>query len=52
MGIDLSIPSERLFQQPVRDSDWLGPAVQPGEMLLEEFLKPMARRPVELPARA
>lgn len=24
-----------------RDPDWLGPAIPPGEMLLEEFLKPM-----------
>ena len=24
-----------------RDSSWLGPAIPPGEMLLEEFLKPM-----------
>src|SRR5512142_3477637 len=23
-----------------RDPDWLGPAISPGEMLLEEFLKP------------
>jgi len=24
-----------------RDPDWLGPAIPPGEMLLEEFLKPL-----------
>lgn len=24
-----------------RDPSWLGPAIPPGEMLLEEFLKPM-----------
>lgn len=24
-----------------RDSRWFGPAISPGEMLLEEFLKPM-----------
>jgi addiction module HigA family antidote len=24
-----------------RDPDWLGPAVPPGEILLEEFLKPL-----------
>ena len=24
-----------------RDSRWLGPAIAPGEILLEEFLKPM-----------
>lgn len=26
---------------PVRDPAWLGPAIHPGEMLNEEFLKPM-----------
>lgn len=25
-----------------RDPNWLGPAVHPGEMLLEEFLKPLS----------
>ena len=25
-----------------RDPRWLGPAIPPGEMLLEEFLKPLA----------
>jgi len=24
-----------------RDSNWLGPAIPPGEILLEEYLKPM-----------
>ncbi|HEV7570738.1 MAG TPA: hypothetical protein VGQ21_04490 [Thermoanaerobaculia bacterium] len=24
-----------------RDSSWLGPAIPPGEILLEEFLKPL-----------
>jgi addiction module HigA family antidote len=24
-----------------RDSNWLGPAISPGEILLEEFLKPL-----------
>ncbi len=27
-----------------RDPDWLGPAVPPGEMLLEEFIKPLGIR--------
>lgn len=27
-----------------RDPDWLGPAVSPGEMLLEEFIKPLGIR--------
>ena len=25
----------------IRDPNWLGPAIPPGEILLEEFLKPM-----------
>jgi addiction module HigA family antidote len=30
-----------------RKTDWLGPAIPPGEMLLEEFLKPMGLGQVE-----
>ena len=30
-----------------RDPNWLGPAVPPGEMLLEEFLKPLQLGQVE-----
>lgn len=30
-----------------RDPAWLGPAVHPGEMLLEEFLKPLGLTQVE-----
>ena len=34
-----------------RDPDWLGPAVAPGEMLLEEFLKPLGLGQVETARR-
>jgi antitoxin HigA-1 len=34
-----------------RDPDWLGPAIAPGEMLLEEFLKPMGIGQVEAARR-
>ena len=34
-----------------RDSDWLGPAIPPGEMLLEEFLKPLGLGQVEAARR-
>jgi antitoxin HigA-1 len=34
-----------------RDPDWLGPVVPPGEMLLEEFLKPMGLGQVEAARR-
>lgn len=30
-----------------RHPDWLGPAISPGEMLLEEFLKPLGLRQAE-----
>ncbi len=30
-----------------RDPNWLGPAISPGEILLEEFLKPMRLGQVE-----
>lgn len=34
-----------------RDPSWPGPAISPGEMLLEEFLKPMAIGQVEAARR-
>jgi len=34
-----------------RDPDWLGPAIPPGEMLLEEFLKPLGLGQVETARR-
>jgi addiction module HigA family antidote len=34
-----------------RDPDWLGPAISPGEMLLEEFLKPLGLGQVEAARR-
>jgi antitoxin HigA-1 len=34
-----------------RDPNWLGPAILPGEMLLEEFLKPMGIGQVEAARR-
>ena len=35
----------------IRDPHWLGPAVSPGEMLLEEFLKPLGFPPAEAAER-
>jgi antitoxin HigA-1 len=43
----LRIPSATI----TRDPNWLGPAVAPGEMLLEEFLKPMGLGQVEAARR-
>ena len=34
-----------------RDPDWRGPAVAPGEMLLEEFLNPLGLRQAEAAER-
>ena len=34
-----------------RDSDWLGPAIPPGEILLEEYLKPLGLGQLEAAQR-
>jgi addiction module HigA family antidote len=34
-----------------RDPNWLGPAIPPGEMLLEEFLKPLGLGQVDAARR-
>jgi antitoxin HigA-1 len=41
------MPTKSASKTITRDPDWLGPAIPPGEMLLEEFLKPMAIGQVE-----
>jgi antitoxin HigA-1 len=35
------MPTKSDARTITRDPAWLGPAIHPGEMLLEEFLKPM-----------
>src|SRR4051812_16232557 len=35
------MPTKSASKTITRDPNWLGPAIPPGEMLLEEFLKPM-----------
>jgi antitoxin HigA-1 len=35
------MPTKSASKTITRDPNWLGPAVAPGEVLLEEFLKPM-----------
>ncbi len=40
-----------LWNHTSRDPDWLGPAIPPGEMLLEEFLKPLGLGQVEAARR-
>ena len=41
------MPTKFASKTITRDSNWLGPSIPPGEMLLEEFLKPMAIGQVE-----
>jgi antitoxin HigA-1 len=35
------MPTKSVSKIITRDSSWLGPAIPPGEILLEEFLKPL-----------
>lgn len=41
------MPTKSASRTITRDPQWLGPAIPPGEMLLEEFLKPLGLRQVE-----
>jgi len=45
------MPSKSRSRTITRDSRWLGPAIAPGEILLEEFLKPMDLGQVEAARR-
>jgi addiction module HigA family antidote len=45
------MPTKFASKTIIRDPSWLGPAISPGEMLLEEFLKPMAIGQVEAARR-
>ena len=47
------MPSKSRSKTITRDPNWLGPAIAPGEILLEEFLKPLELGQVEgrTPAR-
>lgn len=41
------MPMKSASRTITRDPNWLGPAIHPGEMLLEEYLKPLAVGQVE-----
>ncbi len=41
------MPTKSASKTITRDLNWVGPAVPPGEMLLEEFLKPLGLRQVD-----
>src|SRR5512147_269418 len=45
------MPTKSASKTITRDPDWLGPAIPPGEMLLEEFLKPLGLGQVEAARR-
>ena len=45
------MPTKSASKTITRDPNWLGPAIVPGEMLLEEFLKPMGIGQVEAARR-
>ena len=41
------MPTKSRSRIITRDQNWLGPAIHPGEMLLEEYLKPLGVGQVE-----
>ena len=45
------MPSKLRSKTITRDPNWLGPAIAPGEILLEEFLKPLELGHVETARR-
>lgn len=45
------MPARSASKTTTRAPDWPGPAVPPGEMLLEEFLKPLGLRQAEAAER-
>ena len=45
------MPAKSVSRTITRDPDWQGPAISPGEMLLEEFLKPSGLGQVEAARR-
>jgi addiction module HigA family antidote len=45
------MPTKSASKIVTRDPNWLGPAIPPGEILLEEFMKPMGIGQVEAARR-
>ena len=45
------MPTKSALKTITRDPNWLGPAIPPGEMLIEEFLKPLGLGQVEAARR-
>lgn len=45
------MPTKSASRIITRDPGWIGPAIPPGEILLEEFLKPMGLRQADTARR-
>ena len=45
------MPSKSRSKTITRDPNWLGPAIAPGEVLLEEYLKPLGVSQIEAARR-
>ena len=45
------MPAKSRSRTITRDQNWLGPAIHPGEMLLEEYLKPLGVGQVEVASK-
>ena len=45
------MPTKSASRTITRELDWLGPAISPGEILLEEYLKPLGLAQVEAARR-
>ena len=45
------MPTKSASKTITRQPDWLGPAISPGEILLEEYLKPLGLGQVEAARR-
>jgi addiction module HigA family antidote len=41
------MPTKSVSKTITRDPNWLGPAIAPGELLLEEYLKPLGVGQIE-----
>jgi len=47
----MAMPTKSPSRTITREPDWLGPAIPPGEILLEEYLKPLGLGQVEASRR-
>ncbi len=45
------MPTKSTSKTIIRNTDWMGPAVAPGEILLEEYLKPLGLKQAEASRR-